>query len=621
MKKVVKYMIVLFISAMAVLAVGCGAKKEKKAEDTGAVSIYLRDASRIEEVLKDRFPDIRFDFVYYDGINTTAEQQMRLANHDITDIFMGTLRLSKEDSEENLLDLSGYEFCDDYENSILSQYDINGSIYQIPNSVTMRCIIYNKKMFEEHGWKEPMTFGELTALCRQIRRETDDITPIVFGGATNGYYFTTMTTYAQTEFLYTPEGAKWEEEYMRGEAGAEKGFETGIRMTQELIDAGAFDADKNAGCWDTEIFKKRMETGEAAMQFAWGGQNKLFGFLNGREKEYAVMPFRNYAGDAFLGTVVTYNIGLSKKLAEPGNEKKLKNALRVMEWFSTEDGQDSLAAVGGSVIYPVRKAVNRQTIPQFRELWNASLDGIKAPMLYMGYEDIFGQVSDYIFEAVRGEHTLDGLVEMIDEIHMANLKEDKDNAAIYAGSFASDLTHEQTVQLAVQMLHERGGSDITLVSDGWRTGPVKNEPGVHARFYEGMFLREWSNAVLPGAYDIEKPVIQMTLNGAQIKELLEKGKTVYEIVNEKRETSVYPYFWAGMTVQWDSGKAVSMTLADGRTVEKEQNYTVSFAPGDYMQETADAGSPKELEYSVMDVFSEYMEKNSPVKPVKVQRRE
>lgn len=627
MKKIRKYFTGALLLAAALLT-SCAKTQEKpqsEPKNEEALTVLIRSHSSIEDALKEKFPDIPLVFDYYDGPNATSNMQMRIKNHDISDIFMGTLKLDEKDSVENLLDLSGYAFCNNYENSILNQYDINGSIYQLPNALTIRCIIYNKEMFDAHGWKEPLTFGELTALCRQIRKETEDVTPIVFGGAGIGYYFTTMTTYAQTEFLYTPEGNAWEKDYLVGKVSCKEGFQEGIQMTQELIDAGAFDYEKNKDLWDRGVFRERMETGEAAMQFAWGGQDQLFGVLEGNEKKYAVMPFRNYNGDAFLGTNTNYHIGLSKKLKEAGNEKKLKNALRIMEWFSTEEGQSQLTTVNGSIIYPLKNAKNKQIIPQFRELWNQNLDGIKAPMLYTGYEDILIQTAEYIIEAVKGEHTLDGLVELIDELHRSALV-NNDDKEVYVGSFSEDFTHEETVQTIVEILHDKGDSDITLVSDGKHIGNVQNVEGAHSKFYKGSLFYDWIRVFLPGGEHLDKPMVQMKLTGKQIQELLEKGKhmVLYEghkssspvaYDEEATDASDYPYYWAGMTAKFVRGKVTSMKLADGTPIKADKRYTVSFANDDYMDTTAEAGNPKELGYSVYEVFCDYMKKNSPVSPI------
>ena len=112
--------------------------------------------------------------------------KMLLENDDIGDIYLGTLRLADETAKKHLLKLSGYKFCGNYEISVLNQYDVDGAIYQVPAGIIVRCIVYNQDMFHKYGWKEPESFTELVELCRQIRAEAPNITPIVFSGAATG---------------------------------------------------------------------------------------------------------------------------------------------------------------------------------------------------------------------------------------------------------------------------------------------------------------------------------------------------------------------------------------------------------------------------------------------------
>lgn len=121
---------------------------------------------------------------------------------------------------------------------------------------------------------------------------------------------------------------------------------------------GRFDFAKNEKLWDDGIFNNACKPAEAAMMFAWGGQERLAENLETSDTNYELMPFRNYAGDPFLGTHTTYNIGLAKDLGKTGNEKKLENAIRIMEWFSTKEGMLALSGSNKSMIYPLKSFSN-----------------------------------------------------------------------------------------------------------------------------------------------------------------------------------------------------------------------------------------------------------------------
>ena len=43
--------------------------------------------------------------------------------------------------------------------------------YALPYVANAAGILYNKDLFEEHGWKVPQTWSEFMALCEQIQSE------------------------------------------------------------------------------------------------------------------------------------------------------------------------------------------------------------------------------------------------------------------------------------------------------------------------------------------------------------------------------------------------------------------------------------------------------------------
>lgn len=52
-------------------------------------------------------------------------------------------------------------------------------VYALPYAANAAGILYNKEMFEEHGWEIPTTWDEFTQLCAQI--ESEGILPLYFG--------------------------------------------------------------------------------------------------------------------------------------------------------------------------------------------------------------------------------------------------------------------------------------------------------------------------------------------------------------------------------------------------------------------------------------------------------
>ena len=50
--------------------------------------------------------------------------------------------------------------------------------YGLPYAANAAGILYNKDMFEQHGWETPETWNEFTALCEQIQSE--GVQPLYF---------------------------------------------------------------------------------------------------------------------------------------------------------------------------------------------------------------------------------------------------------------------------------------------------------------------------------------------------------------------------------------------------------------------------------------------------------
>ena len=69
---------------------------------------------------------------------------------------------------------------------VLGAYNYKGSTYAMPTSVAEWLCWYDKKLFREHGWEPPKTWGEFNALCAKIK--ASGIAPLAFQGKYAGSY-------------------------------------------------------------------------------------------------------------------------------------------------------------------------------------------------------------------------------------------------------------------------------------------------------------------------------------------------------------------------------------------------------------------------------------------------
>jgi raffinose/stachyose/melibiose transport system substrate-binding protein len=589
---------------------GCE-KNEKAYPKKSSLKITIGQNYRnFEKALKTEFPDINFEFECYLGPNTTEYLRLQLQHDDMGDIFLGTLQYDDETCQEHLLDLSGYGFMENYESSILNQYDVDGAIYLVPGSIKVRTMAYNKTLFAEKGWQAPTNHGELVALVKQIRRESD-LTPIAFGGKGLGYYFTTMTTYAQTDYLVNAQGREWEKNYLAGGVSCKEGFQGGIHMLQQLIDADAYDIELDGNHWDSGAMDRLIRR-EAAMITIWGGQSEFVHKMAESTDEFVLLPFYDETGEPFLGTNICTNIGLAKHLEKAENQEKLESALRVMEWLTTAEGMSTLNT-GIADILPLKSKGNIVTAKVYRDIWEANLRGIKAPMLYAGYEDIMIQTSEIIRDAMMNGKSLDGLTDVIDKLHRQALDTPK-KASL--GAITERFTNEETVQLITNVLYESGLADIALVSMGGCINDVVNKWGVNGKLYEGDLYVSNITVYMPGNAT-NAPLEVLTLTGEQIRDLLENGKRLSSTENTDKTTpasAVFDYYWAGINAEIQDGKVKTMKLADGTDITADGLYTVIFAQGDYTDDLAKSGNPVTQNIGCQDLFKAYLAANSPIAP-------
>lgn len=379
---------------------GCGGSEEKAPKDsTLTLNIAGNDNTRVRLVaaMREKFPDLHFDVRFCTSASGTEFINSTVRNGDGSDIIHSTVPFTKEEQKEFFLDLSAYEFVNNYDSAILLNYNNDDRIYQLPGPASLRCMMINTTLFEEHGWKRPESFQELLDVIKEIRQDAPELTPLAMSMITPAYPFTTITTLSQCDFLSTPDGAAWEESYLKGVGTIYGGWGQGLEMLAQLIDADAFDPERYIGEWDAAAIAT-LADGTAAMGMIWAGQKSVLELVDNTEDayDYELLPFYGYnEGTMATGVITSANFGLNKRLGEKGMEGKLKNALKVMEWLSTPEAQGYMQITPADVP-SVKGAGSLEVSPYYQELWDYTKDGYRAFMVYTGYEDLIlsaGQVA------------------------------------------------------------------------------------------------------------------------------------------------------------------------------------------------------------------------------------
>ncbi len=607
------------ISAAMCFSLMSGCSSGDKADDnTLTITVPSDRYEAILSVMEEKFPEINFEVNYYVGDNASSYLGETIKHGDAGDLIYYTMFTTLSEETNQMLDLSGYPITGNINEDVLGLLDVNGAIYQIPGPLELRCIAYNKTLFEENGWKIPQNFDEQIEVIKQIRADQPDISPMVCS-MFPAYAFVLPATYAQAGFLSSPAGYDWEQEYFAGTASYGVGMDEGFTAVERLIEADAFEVEEFVGKWNCN---DAVINREAAMYIVWAGVGSFLDQIesSGCTDEYGLLPFYGQEdGESVIGYNASSLWSINRKLGEKGNEKKLENALKVMEWIVSAEGQELLKGNKGQI--PVTKE-GMDMDPRVEELMELGANGFRAPGLYAGYEHMMVESGQVIQDAILA-HSAEGMrenaVKIADELNLEYVANKNTSGYTY---LTEDIDKAETAQLMADILQESGMGDFTLITHTDLKNGVINAQGCGGNLYEGG-ITDIKMLIINANRNMHVSTIELT--GAEVKTLLENGKGMYE--NEYKAIKgtgepaeapdsmpheYFDYYWSGLEVAMKDGKVTSMKL-NGTELSETDTYTVVFAENDYPRAYMDKAAVSEtlVSEAMLDYFENHSEISAP----------
>ena len=297
MKKAVSAVLAASMLA-AVILPGCGSD-----ENSGKTEIeilqYKPEAAtyfdQVEEQFNASHDDIHLTISSPNDASTIL--RTRFIREDYPDIIGigGDINYSYYVDADILADVSDYPGLADVKESyidILEALEITpkDGTYGVPYVANAAGILYNRDMFEEHGWEIPESWDELMALCEEI--EAEGILPFYFG------FRDTWTCLAPWNSL--------------------------------AVDLAPADTCQRVNAGETTFSEEYVEVAEKCAQlvsygpedpFAYGYNDACTAFANG---ESAMYPIGSYAVPQILSVNPEMNID---SFVTPGNNDASKNTL------------------------------------------------------------------------------------------------------------------------------------------------------------------------------------------------------------------------------------------------------------------------------------------------------
>ena len=183
-----KYLgVALTLAAGALFATGCGGQNNDGKTEIEIVQ-YKPEATAYFDELEEEFNATHDDIhLTIDSPNDASTiMRTRFIREEYPDIIGigGDINYSYYVDAEILADVSDYEGMENIKDSYIDIAEAleivpTDGTYIVPYVANAAGVLYNKDMFEEHGWEIPTTWDELMSLCEEIQSE--GILPFYFG--------------------------------------------------------------------------------------------------------------------------------------------------------------------------------------------------------------------------------------------------------------------------------------------------------------------------------------------------------------------------------------------------------------------------------------------------------
>lgn len=542
-----------------------------------------RDYSALLDLLHEQYPEVQVQIQAYRGGNMSAYMAKQLKSGEMPDIYSTTYAWDTDWQKEHLIDLSRYAVTDLYNEVRMDDTDVDGATYLIPYDFNIVSICCNKSLLERHGWSIPQSFAELEALAPQIKAAGVELSACQLD--LPGFPFQYFCNVADTTFLHTVEGQQWQQAFLDGTASADA-LQSSAAYLQKWIDLGMLNTD-SCEMGMTELQAHFYEGNTA---FYLGNTPRLTQNADGTGDQYVCMPYlsQNGGSNMYILQVGRY-YGLSKTLAEPGNEQKLEDALHFLEVLSTMEGYEAVR--GSSSMCTLKTFSVSEDSPYYHALEDLN-SGHSAPLVYSGWEDYLTAFGDKVREWIAGDCTGADALAYLDSLRQQRAA--GGGSANICAEVTETLDTEQTAKLVGRIFMEAADADAALISrNEWKPGVNaldENTYGVNGTVIAGALSRDDIVSFLPSGW--YGTIWTETLTGKQVNELHDTG---FDLLGSG---DTYPY---------------TLVTKNGEALEDNTVYTVVVCGA--TQETDTLGSAQDTGIVGLDAAERWLKAQGTVSPV------
>lgn len=507
------------------------------------------DEKPMEAVLEARFPEI--DVVFVETLAgpdpfvymALQDQQGELPH----------IQICKVEAEDYdfLYDLSAESFLSRYNLTSLNGLNIDGKLYQLPTTNSVQGIVYNKTLFETHGWETPETLDEFYDLCEEISAAgirpfgpcTKYMEQIIWLGL--GFSYDEIMSDMEKQLRYN--------EFIQGNTSCQGLLEPAFEVLRELYKKGLL-TEEDFSASITQ-YGYSLLNGETAMMPRSlnilrlpqeEGANCEFGFMGFPTKE---------PGQSWMQLILGTKLSVSKTAME--DEQRRKDILAILDYISTNEGQKVLQ----KMFYGISSLTSyqKESAFEFKEIQDCMERGqILYTNLYGNDEDV-----DVFRQWIIGELTMEEMIAANDGFESADPMALLNGQPI--GRAQEDFTVLETSLYNADVMREKTGADIALLLNR------SYFKGNMASIYQGdIVYPERFRLKGVGAKDA---LTVYEITGANLKKLME-----HPLINGGEVNAMYAPSGLKMTyAPWAAmdQNVESLTLSDGTPLDDQKLYTVA----------------------------------------------
>lgn len=581
MKKTTRRLLLAALGTVFMMnAAGCGQKTDLPPETPSPLVIQMYGT--LDEgylpflnALSEKFPEANLQYEYQWDIPGVYEAERRILHVDGPDVAIvnGSALMSLTD-QDLLLDLTSTPFSTKYHVSAMAELNDDGRILGLPLPNDLRCLVCNRTILEENGIAQlPETVPELLDICRTLSEKGQ------------GAMIMDDQVYQmllRTSYLCKPEGYDWLRSYNNGEAAM-----TGTPAADAWKDFELLAAVSGCSPEDSSSMPAKrtslMIDGEYAFRCVTMSNLKYMKESN-PELDLVALPLLGHTQeDQWVFYAEQRNMRYfvaNAALAQPENAAKQDMVLQMLDWISTQEGQQLLASCGSSAISYVNDVTLEQgEIMQYLNPVIETGHLTDSDTLERGVGDAVSACAVQITGGGMTPEEAAAACDMQNQNYttpeeLTGLDEviGKASAAIYWRKPAAVTVGSPMSQLAANAMAE------AFPEADFAFAMAKNTAST---LYPGEITRGDVLACAIGEEDSELVLAEAT--GAQIKSLIDAG------IGSPAETSfTLPYgiagkgrllHPAGLTYQADvhaeqNSKITSLTLTNGEQLDPDAVYTV-----------------------------------------------